>query len=639
LNVQPISLRARSAGLVTVALALGAIDTLFTRLDQDHRPLDNSLFVESVVAWLVLALLALAPTMLADAWMRRRGRLDPSPARAAVRLAAWTALPIVVHAQINPYTELGGTTTGLETFAPWRDALIALALMCIAVWFASVFVVRVPPAKLALIVGVVACACGLLISFHREPGRSEAKAAADKPNVLLLVWDTTRAQSLELYGYDRATTPNLAKLANDALVFSDTRSVATYTLTSHISLLTGVYPSQHGARMTRQRFNPKATPSVAEDFRAAGYRTGAFVGTDVLHAQTGVSWDFDVFDDQVDPSVCYTHLWAFVHDVQAVLALRFGINRHNGSPHWFQDFQRSASEVLAHAQSWIDDGDPRPWFCLVNLYDAHWPYLPEDAARERWVRPYDGAIDGYSWRGDRAPRISDMTPADNQHLVELYDAELAQLDGEVDAFVSKLDLGKTAVVMTSDHGEAFGEGGQYDHGNILECQVRVPLVVRPPGGVTRRVIDTPTSGIDVAPTLLSLAGLPLEKDYFGCNLLGDCSQPRKLLVEDRDHYDPTNVRLVLYEGVWKLVRAGIGPKIDFKWKLFDLSHDPQGLIDVYAEHPDIAARMNADLDELRATWRVDDVKDAASAGQMNMRAMQALGYVGDNTQSSARTPK
>jgi arylsulfatase A-like enzyme len=626
LNDQPISLRARLPGLAIVAVAIAAVDTLLTRFEQDHRPLDPWSYVQAVVAWLVVAIIALAPTLITDAWLRKRGKIDGSRARAAVRLGAWTAMPIVLHAQINPYTELGGNTTGLETFAPWRDALIALVAMCAAVWIAGRLVRYVDVRKLAWTVALASIGAGFTVSFHSAPPPNAVQADPAKPNVLLLVWDTTRAQSLELYGYDRETTPNLAKLATDSLLFTDARSVATYTLTSHVSLLTGVYPSHHGARMSRQVFSPKNTPTVADDFRRAGYRTGAFVGTDVLHAQTGVATSFDVFDDQVDPSICYTHLWALVHDVQAVLALSLGIHRGNGSPHWFQDFQRPANEVLTDASNWVHDGDPRPWFCLINVYDAHWPYLPEQAERERWVRPYMGPIDGYSLRADDAPAKRDMTASDNQHLSDLYDAELAQLDSEVDRFLGGLDLAKTAIVMTSDHGEAFGEDGQYDHGNILECQVRVPLIVRPAGGTVHAAIDTPTSGVDVAPTLLALAGLPHAKAPYGRNLLGDLSQPRPLIVEDRDHYDPFNVQIVSYEGQWKLVRYGLGARKAIK--LYDLSQDPLGLKNVELEHSDVAQRMDRELDAFRKTWNVDDEKDATTRGPMNTQALRGLGYVG-----------
>ena len=88
-----------------------------------------------------------------------------------------------------------------------------------------------------------------------------------------------------------------------------------------------------------------------------------------------------------------------MHDVQALLAINFEALNQNGLPHWFQDFQRPALEVLERAAAWVDEPDPRPWFCLVNLYDVHWPYVPEGESRERWVDEYSGPVDGYLKRG------------------------------------------------------------------------------------------------------------------------------------------------------------------------------------------------------------------------------------------------
>src|SRR6185436_3905918 len=139
---------------------------------------------------------------------------------------------------------------------------------------------------------------------------------------------------------------------------------------------------------------PERASSVAALLRANGYRTGGFVGTDVLAGRTGIRAGFEVYDDQVDPAACDTFAWRFVHALQS-LAARFAPGlRFNGRPHWIQDFQRPGGEVLARASAWIRRDDPRPWFCFVNLYDVHWPYLPEGDGT-RFVRSYEGPVDGY----------------------------------------------------------------------------------------------------------------------------------------------------------------------------------------------------------------------------------------------------
>ena len=125
---------------------------------------------------------------------------------------------------------------------------------------------------------------------------------------------------------------------------------------------------------------------------------------------------------------------------------------------------------------------------MINMYDVHWPYLPREESREQFVAEYDGRIDGFLFRSDdydasadQGVKGSSLDERDKQHLVDLYAAELFELDREVDRFLGELELGSsTGIVMTSDHGEAFGEALHWEHNGILEPQVRIPLLVRRP---------------------------------------------------------------------------------------------------------------------------------------------------------------
>lgn len=608
---------------VAVAASAAAIDTLLVRAEYHHRPLSVALFVESVLLWLVFTLIGALPSALFERTvLRRRGLSSAS----IVRLFAWTVLPVVLHSCLDSYTSLGGNTSALRDWRPWVQSAGAVLALAAGAALAARIVRRWSVERLSIVAVAAACACGLAISFHSDETPDEPRASdAARPNVLCLVWDTTRAESLSLYGHPRATTPNLDRLAASAVTFTHARSASVYTLTSHLSMLTGVFPSHHGARMTRQRFHPLETPTIVRALREAGYRTGGFVGTDVLRAQSGISFAFETYDDRVDPWVTYTHAWALVHDLQSLAAGWLPALRKNGLPHWIQDFQRPAREVLDSAQRWIENGDPRPWFCFVNLYDVHWPYLPERSAREKWVEPYDGIVDGYSLRGDRVAAQKYQPQArDQQHLRELYEAELFELDSAVDRFLGALDLQRTAVLLTSDHGEAFGEGGQYEHGNILECQTRVPLLVRPPGGVAPRRVDAPVSGVDVAPTLLALAGLTPARSMSGTSLLGELDPSRAVLVEDRDHPDPRKIKLALYEGGWKLVREGLGA--EQTWRLYDTSIDRVEEHDMSAARPEVLQRMRERLDALRGSWNASDERDMAKGEVGNTDALKALGY-------------
>jgi arylsulfatase A-like enzyme len=235
-----------------------------------------------------------------------------------------------------------------------------------------------------------------------------------------------------------------------------------------------------------------------------------------------------------------------------------------------------------------------------------------------------------------------MQPRDDTHLRELYDAELFLLDIEVDRFLGELDLarGDTAVLMCSDHGEAFGEGGRYEHNDILEPQVHIPFLLHAPRESSARRVTVPVSGIDVAPTLLALAGLSLPAHFTGVDVgrldLDPASATRRILVEDRDQMDATDVRLALYDGAWKLVRRGLGEKQRFQ--LFDLDADPVGVQDLAAQHPEIVQRLREELDLMRAGWNADDVRDQQGTGSSNVDALKALGYAGNQPEPQRPLP-
>jgi len=634
----------RLAALPVLALLFGALDTLLVRHQFAHRDLGAELFGQACLLWLALGALSLVPAGLWSAWRARRRpeRPPPSAPAAVASQAAWTAGPVLLHMSLDRHTDLGGDLTGLLSFGAVLDLVLTAAALVLMARGGRALLARLGTRRVGAVLALVAALAGLLVRFHAEPRLSppeESPAAADRPNVLLMIWDTSRAKSVNLYGYARETTPFLNDLASSSVLFKFARSVSSYTLTSHLSMLTGVYPSHHGARLMRQVYDPDKTPSVAEDFAAAGYRTGAFVGTGVLSARTGTIAGFEVFDDLVDPPVCDTRAWALVHDVQAVLSDWIPALKNNGMPHWFQDFQRPASSVLASATAWLERPDPRPWFCMINMYDVHWPYLPGAEAVAHWVEPYDGPASGYLSRADGWDEEYQMEEADRVHVRDLYDAELWELDRQVRAFVERLDLDRTALVITSDHGEAFGEGGQWEHNDILECQLRVPLLVRPAGGVAGREDRTPVSGVDVAPTLLDLAGLldpqPAAESgagrFKGHSVLRAPAE-RDLLVEDRDHLDWDDVRIALYHDRWKLVRLGLGDEAVYQ--LHDLKVDPNGVNDVIAENPEVAERLRERLDALRATWNADDEADRRAAGGFsNAAALRALGYLGGDEEA------
>jgi len=433
--------------LPVLALVVAAVDTFFVRGAHGHRPVEAGLFFQTAILWGVFGLIAMPFAWIVASLLRRIAKLgedEPCGGAGIAALLGCMVFPVLAHGRLDQFTSLGQDISGLMTPRPWLEVLLVFVGLLIV----ARLLVRPLSSPLVKPLGVLLIILATLSGsfLPGSLGSSEStstKAPADAPNLLLLVWDTTRSKSLSPYGYDRETTPKLAEFAEKATLFEEARSVSCFTLTSHLSMLTGTYPSHHGARMTRMRIDPRATPTIASMLRDAGYRTGGFVGTGVLRANTGIVQGFDTYDDQVDPPICDSAAWGLVHDVQSVLA-KFGpLFNNNGRPHWIQDFQRPAPEVLDHALEWIqDEDDPRPWFCFINLYDVHWPYLPEGDGRERFVSDYEGLVDGFVFRSDSytrpsgAKKGSRLSADDWKHLTELYDAEMFELDARVDTFLT-----------------------------------------------------------------------------------------------------------------------------------------------------------------------------------------------------------
>jgi arylsulfatase A-like enzyme/Flp pilus assembly protein TadD len=282
-----------------------------------------------------------------------------------------------------------------------------------------------------------------------------ARRETKQPNVLLLTLDTFRADRIT------AKTANLARLASRSVVFENASSPVPLTLPAHASILSGSLPLHHGLRNNGAGAFPTDRQTLATLFRAAGYRTGAFVSSFVLDHRFGLDRGFDRYDDEVprDPG--------------------------NASSY---DAERRGADTIDRAVAWLKGGDARPTFTWVHLYDAHAPYAPP--------QPYP----------------------------QTYDGEIAYVDAQLQRLLALVDANTVAVIV-GDHGEGLGEHGELTHGLLLyEPTLHVPMFIAAPGAKAR-VIREPVSTIDLAPTIASLARVPFEGKTDGIDrskeVLGD----------------------------------------------------------------------------------------------------------------------
>ncbi|HZO09872.1 MAG TPA: sulfatase-like hydrolase/transferase, partial [Myxococcota bacterium] len=331
-----------------------------------------------------------------------------------------------------------------------------------------------PPATRAA--ASLACLALLLLGVaarpqDAKPDGSGAPAAADlakpdaRPNLLLITLDTMRADEIAPWGPGGVAT-NLDALAAESLVALDAHAPAPLTFPSHASMLTGLYPFAHGVRDNDLYQLDRSAQTTAKLLKEAGWRTEAVLAASVLRANTGLDEGFESYFD-----VKYLH------------ARNVPVNA-----------QRRANEVSELVLERLAVADPRPWFLWMHYFDAHLPY---DAAGG---------------------------PPKTAPLREQYDAEVRFIDRELGRVLARLResgaLARTWIVVCGDHGEGLRIQQESSHSYLAEeGTLRIPLFVRAPDGALRGRLAAPASAVDVHPTLIAIAGLPLPGAVHGRDLL------------------------------------------------------------------------------------------------------------------------
>ncbi len=333
---------------------------------------------------------------------------------------------------------------------------------------------------------------------------------AGRPNIVLLILDTVRAKSLSLYGYSRSTTPRLEKIATRSTVFGSAFSVSPWTLPAHASMFTGRYPYELSADWARPLDDEPRT--LAEVLAKAGYRTAGFVGNiEYTSAQTGLARGFAHYEDwplTIGRVVEGSTLATFVLNnprFRALIGHYEAFTNKNG--------ERIANDFLV----WIDGTKQaqRPFFAFLNFLDAHEPYFVPAPYEELFgTRENRGRGLIYPRRAvAKRPLDAQLSASELAEEERAYEGSIAYLDHVVASLMDSLNarglLDSTLIVISSDHGELFGEFGFSRHGNTLYPQsLHVPLVMRYPGGVPAgRVITDAVSLRDLPATVLDIAGV------------------------------------------------------------------------------------------------------------------------------------
>ncbi len=453
------------------------------------------------------------------------------------------------------------------------------------------------------------------------------------PNILLVTVNTLRADRLGCHGYRRDTTPNLDALAAEGVRFERAYANAPFTAPSHASLFTSLVTQSHGVLTWGSELDP-GLPSFFGEFAAHGYETGAFhnhpglkscaLTRDASEVQAryhelGPSTvvAFAVWSEEVsEPFAAWVHLW----DVHRPYGYR------DGAAPYLEPGSRRAP--VAFGEDRFGAGDP-----LVGRTEAFYNLSSERLAKEKLTGAGRRLLDAddFRWISDR------------------YDAGVAYADENVGELIRNLEvaglLDRTLVVVTSDHGETLDERESclFTHDPFLyEETLRIPLIARfPDRAFAGRVVPDLVRGIDVLPTLLEYAALPLPPTLQGRSLLplvrGESLPPAPLFAQTQTRHAKERIAhadepILEYRQALVLGNAKLVHDLELdRYELYDLAADP-GELENLARDPESAelfARMKRELESLRAS--LPPAKDSARDLTAEERAvLGATGYLGDD---------
>ncbi|HKS95915.1 MAG TPA: sulfatase-like hydrolase/transferase [Terriglobia bacterium] len=437
---------------------------------------------------------------------------------------------------------------------------------------------------LCRIVLVAGCCSGALFLRPVNSAADSPAAATPRPNVIVVTFDTTRADHLGCYGYSRVETPNIDALARAGVRFSRAYTPVPITLPAHTALFTGSFPMATGMHdFGGNKLSPDAT-TLAKVLHARGYSTAAFVGAAVLDSRFGLNQGFDVYFDHFD------------------------VSRLDESS--LDLIERRGDLVADNVLAWLRQGPRPPFFLWVHFYDPHFPYtLPEPYATRYRAHPYDGEI-------------------------SFADAQL----GRLIAFLKQQKLyDNSLMVFAADHGEGLGEHGEKNHGFfIYNSTLHVPLVIKLPAstaGATPRTVTSPVSLVDVMPTVLQDLGINIPASVQGRSLLG--------LLLRRPGEGQAGSSVLYAETYLPLLHFGWSQLRGLQWnnweyidaprpELYDLRTDPHEIKNVYSTRQSLAHEMHSRLYDVIRRYTPTQGNPAAEKELTDpalLDRLRSLGYV------------
>ena len=445
-----------------------------------------------------------------------------------------------------------------------------------------------------------------LLSKIRRPGIAALVVAAaagvaacspsppPPPSVILIIIDTVRADHMSVYGYERETTPRLEEWAESGTVVENAFSAAAWTLPGVSSIITGLYPAQHGAGITGPSRIHDDLPTMAERLKERGYATGATANVSFMTDAFGLDRGFDLYD---------------FHPAGDAEGLR------------------PADQNVDIALDWIGEQE-QPYFFMLHMFDAHRHYDAPEPARGTFTEQFADSYDPDTL-ATLESRIEAERRGDMDFHVAAYDEEILWLDMQLDRFFRTLqereDFENTLVILTSDHGEAFRDHEHsIGHGSCLHNEViRVPLMVWDPGRqhMGRRV--GPAATVDIKPTVMDYAGAEYE-GLAGVSLIPllDGADPAPRAIFAQNHFYRRDLTSLIRWPLKYIQDHGTQERM-----LYDLEADPGELDNLWdPDDPDTARLVNSMRREIRAIRQAREGQAVEMSPELAER-LRALGYI------------
>ena len=467
-----------------------------------------------------------------------------------------------------------------------------------------------------------------------------------RPNIILISIDTLRADHLTCYGYHKKTTPNIDRIANEGTIFLRNYSTGVWTPPGHASMLTGLYVSEHGV-YGENRLS-ESIPTIAVKLKENGYQTAGFVNNSQVGELVGFEKGHDTF----------VEVWKGIKPKSTIERIINGLHRRIKSGLGYEDMGAGKTNRLF--ANWIENhiDKNKPFYTFLHYIEPHNPLNPPRSYKNKYLKQAYKRIDA-----EKIKKVAynplicfvedlNLNEEEIEVLKLLYDAEIAYTDSKIGEIVSMLKRNNvyddTMIIITSDHGEHFGEHGFWSHVASLYNEVlHVPLIMKFPKGIKRiSEVNECTQLVDIFPTVMEVTGVSKDdlNNTSGVSLVYGSSNNTKFhnhlfsewegrvpyFIQSKLDKPGSSVDLdriksrmwMVSDGKYKYISIENGQK-----ELFDLNNDVNEQNNLYDQYREIASEMEAVLDKWRKTSCQKTDKEQREVDEETKKNLEALGYM------------